>query len=93
MHSRNTEIKKIYSGIEFVTYYLRSECYCKSKEVVYPTLKQNLQTKNIPREKLIDSNNKVRTDLKGDIINTTGEEYDMLEDNTIVAAWYEICDD
>ena len=50
MHGRNTEIKEIYSGSEFVTLYIHSECYCKSKEVVYPTLKQNLQTKNISRK-------------------------------------------
>lgn len=38
----------------------------------------------------MNPDNKVQTDLKGDIITATEDDYVMLEDGTSIVAWYEI---
>lgn len=92
MHGRNKQIVKIYKCDDYVTMYVRTDCYCDSEEVDYSKLEQQLATKKITKEDVLDSDNKVRTDIKGDVIIKTDDDYTEYDEGTVIVSWYEIED-
>ena len=90
MHGRDKEIVKIHDSDDFTTIYVRTECYCDSTEVDYSELERQMATKQISQKAVLDSNNKVRTDIKGDVITKTEDDYKEFDTGTTVVSWYEI---
>ena len=90
MHGRDKEIVKIHDSEDFTTIYVQTKCYCDSTEVDYSELERQMATKQVSQKGVLDSNNKVRTDIKGDVITKTYDDYKEFEKGTISVSWYEI---
>jgi len=90
MHGRDKEIVKIYECDDYITMYVRTDCYCDAKEVDYAILEQKLATKKLSKENVLNSDYKVRTDIKGDVILKTDDDYKEYDKGTVIVSFYEI---